>query len=513
MRHLLKSTLLLCLGGLAAACANTLQTDIEAALSNPDQTGIRWGLVVAEMDGTELFAANADSRFTPASNTKIVTTMATYHHLDALSGPALNPGTRIFLEPGTEDTPPSLVFVGGGDAMLTDAADCENYCLSDLADQIAALDLPEIHHVVGDDRFFPHERWGIGWGVEDLQYYYGTAISALSVNDNLLWVDVTPGAHPGDPAQANWQTGDALFGLINEVTTAAPDAKRKLRIERFPGADQVRLYGEIPAGADPVHLRLAIHDPAEFAARRLAQLLEARGITVAGTSTRHRPLELLDEPPEPELELDLEANTKLDATTPLEETALIRADLFADPVPIAQLAASPLTESLMRISKDSENLHADIALRRLGLLQDGTGSRAYGVAALEDFLQEAGLPEHGYDFHGGSGMSVYNRISPRAMVQLLAFAAQQDWFEAWRADQPIGGIDGSLDWRFQGTILEGKIFAKTGTLNGANALSGIMTAASGRELLFSIIANDRPSATRSAIPEMDAVLVRIAEAY
>ncbi|MEM9600506.1 MAG: D-alanyl-D-alanine carboxypeptidase, partial [Pseudomonadota bacterium] len=60
---------------------------------------------------------------------------------------------------------------------------------------------------------------------------------------------------------------------------------------------------------------------------------------------------------------------------------------------------------------------------------------------------------------------------------------------------------------------DGKIFAKTGTLNGANALAGVMTAASGRQLLFSIIANDRPPATRSAIAEMDAALVAIAERY
>ncbi|MEM1148875.1 MAG: D-alanyl-D-alanine carboxypeptidase, partial [Pseudomonadota bacterium] len=107
----------------------------------------------------------------------------------------------------------------------------------------------------------------------------------------------------------------------------------------------------------------------------------------------------------------------------------------------------------------------------------------------------------------------YNRISPRSMVQLLAFAARQPWFEAWLADQPIGGIDGSLERRFVGTPLEGKVFAKTGTLNGANALSGMMIAESGRALLFSIIANDRPAATRSAIAEMDAALNVIAAAY
>ena len=483
---------------LASGCVSPLQSDIETALTNPDQTGIRWGLVVADIDGTELLSINADSRFTPASNTKIFTTMATYHHLDALSSAALNPGTKVVLEPDPEGGPPDLVLIGGGDAMLTDAADCETYCLADLADQVAETGLVEVDAVVGDDTFFAFDRWGVGWSVEDLQFYYGTAISALSVNDNLVWLDVTPGAVEGAAASAEWQAGDALYDLDTEIITSAPGTKSRLRIERFPGATRVRLYGEMPLDAAPVSLRLAIDTPAAFTARRFAALLEARGISVASTDTRHRPLTLSDEPPEPD-----------DAA---RESVAVLSTLPDPGTTIAHLPGSPLTESLARISKDSENLHADIALRRLGLLA-GTGSRLQGVAALEGFLVVVGPPEHGYAVHGGSGMSIYNRISPRAMVQLLAFAAKQDWFEAWRADQPIGGVDGSLERRFKGTPLEDKIYAKTGTLNGANALSGVLVAASGRELLFSVIANDRPDTTRSAIPEMDAALNLIAAAY
>ncbi len=493
--NLFKTLIGLCLLAVATACANSLQSDIETALTNPEQTGIRWGLVVAEMDGTELLSLNADSRFTPASNTKVVTTMASYHALEALSAPALNPGTRVLLEPDPDGGAPDLVLVGGGDAMLTDRVDCETSCLSDLADQVAASGLTEVGQVIGDDTFFAYERWGVGWSVEDLKFYYGTAISALSVNDNLVWVEIAPGAIEGEPAIAEWQDGDALLSLNMQIVTTAPETKRRLRVERFPGANTVRLYGEMPVDAIPVQLRLAIETPAEFAARRFARLLEAREISVAGTSTRHRSVTLSDEPPEP----DDEAPTHTAVLTKATEA-------------VAHLPASPLTDSLKRISKDSENLHADIALRRLGLLE-GTGSRLQGVAALEAFLEEAGVPETGYAFHGGSGMSVYNRISPRAMVELLAFAAEQDWFEAWLADQPIGGVDGSLERRFIGTPLEGKMFAKTGTLNGANALSGMMIAASGRQLLFSIIANDRPDSTRSAIPEMDAALNLIAAAY
>lgn len=479
-----------------SACQSPLPRDIETALSNPDQTGIRWGLVVAKMDGTELITLRADDRFTPASNTKIVTTMASYHHLERLSAPPLNPGTQVILHSGDETNPPDLILKGGGDAMLTDRPDCEAYCLSDLADAVAATGLTEIGQVIGDDTLFAFERWGPGWSVEDLQFYYGTAVSALSINNNLVWIDIQPGAAPGDPVSATWQAGDTYFAITNEVITSSADTDRSLRVQRHPGAERVRVYGTVPAGSERLSFGLAIDDPAEFTTIRFKHLLEARGITVGEVRTQHRPLTLADEVPEAD-----EARAVLVAHPAIETMNVL-----------ATLPASPLTESLKRISKDSENLHAEIALRRLGRL-DGTGSHAFGVDALRRFLETAGITEQGITLHGGSGMSIYNRISPRAMVKLLAFAAKQTWFEAWLADQPIGGVDGSLERRFKGTALEGKIFAKTGTLNGANALTGVMIAASGERLLFSIIANDRPPATRSAIAEMDAALVMIAERY
>ncbi|MEL7033536.1 MAG: D-alanyl-D-alanine carboxypeptidase/D-alanyl-D-alanine-endopeptidase [Pseudomonadota bacterium] len=481
---------------LMAACQSSLSRDVEAALTHPEQTGIRWGLVVADMDGTELMALRGDDRFTPASNTKIVTTMASYHQLEQLSAPQHNPGTRVFLRGGDEDSPPDIILKGGGDAMLTDRPDCEAQCLADLADAVIATGLTEIGHVIGDDRFFPFERWGPGWSVEDLQFYYGTAVSALSVNDNLVWIDITPGAAPGAPVTAAWQAGDSYYGITNEVTTSPAETDRALRVERHSGANLVRIYGSVPAGSQTLSFGLAIDDPAEFTALRFKRLLEARGARVGGVSTQHRPLTLADEVPDED-----------------EESAILIAGPVTEPADaLATLPAAPLTESLKRISKDSENLHAEIALRRLGRL-NGTGSRDYGVAGLHAFLDAASVTEQGISLHGGSGMSIYNRISPRAMIKLLAFAADQPWFNAWLADQPIGGVDGSLERRFKGTALEGRIFAKTGTLNGANALSGVMIAASGRQLLFSIIANDRPPATRSAIAEMDAALVLIAERY
>ena len=139
----------------------------------------------------------------------------------------------------------------------------------------------------------------------------------------------------------------------------------------------------------------------------------------------------------------------------------------------------------------------------------GTGSIEDGQQAVQAMLASAGVPRTGFDFSDGSGMSSYNRVAPRSAVTFLRWVAAQPWGSAWRATLPIAGYDGTLKNRFRGTTLQGRLFAKTGTLNATRALSGYLIAKSGRTLTFSMFANDEPSGT-SAREAMDAALEMVA---
>jgi D-alanyl-D-alanine carboxypeptidase/D-alanyl-D-alanine-endopeptidase (penicillin-binding protein 4) len=94
-------------------------------------------------------------------------------------------------------------------------------------------------------------------------------------------------------------------------------------------------------------------------------------------------------------------------------------------------------------------------------------------------------------------------------VTFLRWAAAQPWGEAWRATLPVAGMDGTLRNRFKGTSLERRLFAKTGTINATHALSGYLTAKSGRTLTFSIFANDVPEGVK-ARESIDAALALVA---
>jgi D-alanyl-D-alanine carboxypeptidase/D-alanyl-D-alanine-endopeptidase (penicillin-binding protein 4) len=448
--------------------------------------------MVTTLEGEELIAIRPDERFTPASNTKLVTTAAVFHALPGLNASDPSQGPSLRLEPGAGGGPPDLVLVGGGDGRLGDGPDCVAFCLAELADALVEARITEVGNVIGDDTLFPDERWGAGWSWNNLETRSGTAISALSVNNNELWLTVSPAASTGQAPTAVWREGDDLLGLINEAVTTR-DASPDLTLERRPGSGVVRLYGGVAEGAADRTLVVSVEDPALAAARRLHRLLEARHIKVTGTvGARHRPLQTSDDPGrrrEGQRQVAQRSGTE-----------------------IARLIPPPLLEELTVTAKISQNLYAELLLRRLGLIE-GEGSSAEGLAIVETMLSESGANPNDFTFADGSGMSVYNRVTPRMMTGFLQWAARQTWGSDWRKTLPVAGVDGSLLNRFRDGPLVGRLSGKTGTLNGVNALAGYMTTAKGRTLAFAVYANDRPPGSGSAIQAMDRTLEAIAAAY
>jgi D-alanyl-D-alanine carboxypeptidase/D-alanyl-D-alanine-endopeptidase (penicillin-binding protein 4) len=175
---------------------------------------------------------------------------------------------------------------------------------------------------------------------------------------------------------------------------------------------------------------------------------------------------------------------------------------------LAQITPPPLADDIAVVNKVSQNLHAELMLRRVGL-RSGTGSVADGIAGVRAMLDEAGVRAEQWDLQDGSGMSTYNRLTPRGVVTFLRWTERQPWSAEWRRSLPIGGVDGTLARRFKGTALEGRVFAKTGSLHATTALSGYLLARSGRTLTFSAFANDMPEGVAGS-KAIDAALELVA---
>ncbi len=497
----------------AAPRPASLALTMNRLLADPAVAHAHWGISVVTLEGTQVFALNDGQEFQPASNAKLFTTAAAF----ALLPQNLTYTTNVVGEGDLDSTGHlhgSLAILGVGDPSIsgrvlpygshTDRSNPPLAGLEELADQVARSGVRAIDgDVIGDDTWFPNQPYGTGWAWDDLSWLYGAPVSALTVNDNAIFLNVLPGAKAGDTPTAQWDPPTPYYTVENSMTTVARGIPFHPGIDRVAGSQAIRLFGTTAIGTDGVHAGLAIEDPADFTARAFAEMLRRRGIVIAGQARpRHR----------------LSTDTMTMAAEQSEPLAAQPVSLMTVAVPLdgrrvlATRISPPLGQDLVVTNKVSQNLHAEITLRTLGRLVGGDGSFAQGTRVVRQFLLSAGLLAQDFFFYDGSGLSPDDLITPRAATTLLTYVARQPWGEAYRATLPVAGTDGSLASRFAASPLKGKLFAKTGTLAETNALSGYMVTRSGRTLAFSILVNNHRPGSDAEHTVMDKIANAIAAA-
>src|SRR5438874_2549385 len=348
------------------ASRKALEKRISTILSTPDLTRGFWGMEVVSLStGKVLYSQNGDKLFIPASNTKLFTTAAALALIGSDYKFRTSVETNGVLDKHGRLTG-DLVLIGRGDPNLsgrelpydlhTERNDHPIQVLENLADTLVQKGVKYVDgDIVADDSYFAFERYGEGWSQDDLVWGDGAPVSALTINDNVVFVSILPADRAGDRAFVSVLPFADYYQIDNRIiTTPQGTGGRKIFINREPGSRLLMLWGNVPVDDPGANEALAIEDPADYASQLFRNLLERRGVVVYGRVRAH--------------------HTELANLATLSVTSLASARGGGDtsqpsspqPLVLATYASQPLSEDLRVINKVSQNLHAELLLRLLG---------------------------------------------------------------------------------------------------------------------------------------------------
>ncbi len=471
--------------------AQSLARRLDARLDAPPLNRHLWGVAVADTAGRVLYRRNADRLFIPASNTKLVVTAAAA----ALLPPDWTVRTSVYGTGPVVDgaLQGELVLYGRGDPTMGKRCygldtTADGACLRDpfeplrrLARALKARGLTAVTgDLVGDGSWFdPVVRHPV-WEHDDLIWWYAAPVSGLGFTDNSLELLAEPST-VGAPARLTlWpDLGDVL--VENRTRTVADGGERTFDVERDPATGRLVATGDVPLGARPRPEFVAVDDPNRYAAAAFRRVLGEAGIAVLG------------------------------ATRSTTDSLRYRSARAGQP--LAEVESRPVRDWIFPILNTSQNWFAEMLLKQLGRRAEGVGSWNTGRTALRRFLIDSvGADSTQFSLSDGSGLSSTNLISPETFVTLLAWMKRHPRFEVFAAGLPRSGQPGSLRSRFVGTVLEGRVSAKTGSISTVNTLSGYVQRPNGRTVIFSVQANHHVLGGRAMIAAIDSVVTAIGTA-
>ena len=397
--------------------------------------------VVSRRTGATVYERGATTPLTPASTTKLFTTVAAFELMGNDASVHTTVRTDGLLDAnGTLQG--NLYLVGTGDAILS-VNDLE-----DMADQLSRMGVRRVTgNVYGDGSRFADspERPIYSGDFEVVQAM--PPVLALTINQSTVAVLVT-GLADGRIGVQTIPAGDA-FVVVPQPT------RRRSRV-RVASATLANGFQQFIVRGHPGVNRtttqyVTMTRPAVGAAGVFASRLRAGGITIDGTvSERQAP-----------------ASSR-----------------------IMTVFRRPLSSFAYNINKRSDNHLAEHLFKMVGSAcgeQRQPAQRA--KRAMLEVLDSLRVPRSGSVFHDGSGLSRRNRTTAATEVAMLVAAASQPWFPAFRSTLAIAGVDGTIRRRMSGSRAQGNVHAKTGSLRNVSALAGYVTTADGEELVFSFISN------------------------
>ena len=462
---------------LSSGQPDALRAGLDRLIGTPSWRNADWGVLVVSLDhGDTLYAVNPHTALAPASNAKLLTTAAA---LQAL-GPEYRFLTYVMTAGSLEDgvLHGDLILYGTGDPGLSSRFHARrDEVFHQLIDQLGAAGIREVRgDVVADASFLPGPLRPGGWDPRDLNDHFTAPVGALSFNENVVSMRIVPADRVGVPPTVHTIPDHASMEVVNLAETVSGRSPRVALVREDP-LEPIRVEGTIGVGANDVWRQFTVSDPATFTASVFKATVESRGIPVSGT------LRIVERPGRSSMR-------RLSAPFAGKRGTRV----------LARHASQPLIAYLEVINKQSHNLYAESVFRTLGRTLGGSGSPAASAQAIRRTVAGMGVDTTGMVLLDGSGLSAGNRVSPSMLVGLLETMSEGPLWNTFWETLPEAGRPRELG-RMYRTAAAGNLRAKTGTIERVSALSGVVRAADGERLAFSILLNEAPSVARAKAVE------------
>ncbi len=424
-----------------------LTSAINRIVQNTDPSA-RIGIIIKSMKyGDTLYTKSEQRPFIPASTLKILTAEAALLYL----GTDFKFQTRVLTDAKTIDNgvlDGNLYLVHSGDPSLT---------YYDLTDLIAELKSRRIQQITGnvyvDNNAYDQVNWGPGWLWDDKKSCYGAPINASIINHNCMSFTVKPGKAPGNAA---YVASNIPFStpIKNQVVTK-PKRSRSCYLRLHDSENDIlSISGCMPKGNYTWGVSSVVTNMVQYNKLLLQSLFKRFGISIQGSI---KP-----------------------GSAPLHSAT------------IAIHESKPLAHLINTMLKNSDNVIAGSLLKKMGqLFSHRPGSWESGSNAVSRILAQKAFVDTGrLSIIDGSGLSRYNQVTPKQMMQVLEFAYHNySTNTEFMSALPISGVDGTLKHRMRNIFR--KVRAKTGTMSGVVSLAGYTVNADKEPIAFVIMVNGR----------------------
>ncbi|MEX0770394.1 MAG: D-alanyl-D-alanine carboxypeptidase/D-alanyl-D-alanine-endopeptidase [Balneolaceae bacterium] len=460
-----------------------LSPSLQTILENGDASDAFWAVVVTDSAGNPLEQYHADKLIRPASAWKLVTAAACLNYLGGdytfltglygTGGQQGNTWSGDLLVRGSGDPSISGFFYEGNPLFLFER----------WAELLRSMGITRIDgNLIGNESFFDDVPYPRGWEWDDLSYYYGVEINALSFNNNVVDLEVLADGEIGEKPEIQWFPFNTPYvDFINEQVITPPESSYDESYRRILGTNTIILRSTLPRGyyeTEP----LSVTQPSLYFIDTFRRVLQMEGIRLTGRLITDRQ----------ERNWGDENRYRL----------------------LHEHESVPLRRMIEWQNKESDNFYAEMLLKTLAAEMYGVeGSTELGLEGVEEFIHTAGLDTTRTTLRDGSGMASATLIRAGDMNLLLHYIQSFDWFEDFYTSLSVAGVDGTLQSRFGGSFVRNQFFGKTGFVSGVRSLTGYLHTKSGQRLIVTLAANNFSTKTSSVDRVQEQILEALYSMY